>query len=49
MIRLHIGSGLPRVLLPKARLHETWPNIFVSVVEAPFAALLEMLAHRAST
>lgn len=46
--RLHVGSGLPRVLLPKtiARLQETWPGIFVSVVEAPFAALLEMLANR---
>lgn len=46
--RLHIGSGLPRVLLPKAivRLHQTWPDIFVSVLEAPFATLLEMLANR---
>jgi DNA-binding transcriptional LysR family regulator len=46
--RLHVGSGLPRVLLPNAiaRLQETWPNIFVSVEEAPFAALLDMLANR---
>lgn len=46
--RLHVGSGLPRVLLPKTivRLQEAWPGIFVSVVEAPFASLLEMLANR---
>lgn len=46
--RLHIGSGLPRVLLPNAiaRLQDAWPGIFVSVVEAPFATLLEMLANR---
>lgn len=46
--RLHIGSGLPRVLLPKtiARLQDSWPGVFVSVVEAPFATLLEMLANR---
>jgi DNA-binding transcriptional LysR family regulator len=45
---LHIGSGLPRVLLPStiARLQDKRPGIFVSVVEAPFASLLEMLAHR---
>jgi DNA-binding transcriptional LysR family regulator len=46
--RLHIGSGLPRVLLPStiARLQDERPGIFVSVVEAPFAVLLDMLAHR---
>lgn len=46
--RLHVGSGLPRVLLPStiARLQKTWPGIFVSVVEAPFTALLEMLENR---
>lgn len=46
--RVHIGSGLPRVLLPStiARLQNERPGIFVSVVEAPFAALLDMLAHR---
>ncbi|MCP2138515.1 DNA-binding transcriptional LysR family regulator [Rhizobium sp. SLBN-94] len=46
--RLHVGSGLPRVLLPRtiARLQETWPGIFVSVTEAPFAALLKMLETR---
>ncbi len=46
--RLHIGSGLPRVLFPKSivRLHATWPDIFVSVVEAPFGTLLEMMANR---
>lgn len=46
--RLHVGSGLPRVLLPNtiARLQEARPGVFVSVVEAPFATLLEMLANR---
>lgn len=46
--RLHIGSGLPRVLFPKSivRLHEAWPDIFVSVVEAPFSTLLEMMGNR---
>jgi DNA-binding transcriptional LysR family regulator len=46
--RLHVGSGIPRVLLPKtiARLQESWPGIFVSVTEAPFAVLLEMLKTR---
>jgi DNA-binding transcriptional LysR family regulator len=46
--RLQVGSGLPRVLLPNAiaRLREARPGVFVSVVEAPFAMLLEMLANR---
>ena len=46
--RLHVGTGLPRVLLPKAiaRLHEQRPGVFVSVVEAPLPQLLEMLARR---
>ncbi|BDB27836.1 LysR family transcriptional regulator [Cupriavidus sp. P-10] len=46
--RLNVGSGLPRVLLPKAiaRLQESRPGIFVSVVEAPFAALIDMLGNR---
>lgn len=46
--RLHVGTGLPRVLLPKAiaRLQEARPRIFVSVVEAPLPQLLEMLAKR---
>jgi len=46
--RLHIGSGLPRVLFPRSivRLHESRPDIFVSVLEAPFASLLEMMANR---
>ncbi len=45
---LNVGSGLPRVLLPKtiARLQESRPGIFVSVVEAPFAALIDMLGNR---
>jgi DNA-binding transcriptional LysR family regulator len=47
--RLNLGSGLPRVLLPSAiaRMQDAWPGVFVSVVEAPFATLLEMLANRA--
>jgi DNA-binding transcriptional LysR family regulator len=46
--RVHIGSGLPRVLLPNTivRLQNERPGIFVSVVEAPFSALLDMLAHK---
>ncbi len=46
--RLHIGSGMPRVLLPDTivRLHQAWPDIFVDVVEAPFAKLLDMLGNR---
>lgn len=46
--RVHVGSGLPRVLLPNAiaRLHQARPGIFVSVVEAPFVTLLDMLANR---
>jgi len=46
--RLHVGTGLPRVLWPRAiaRLHESRPGIFVSVSEAPLPQLLEMLAKR---
>ncbi|WP_137894493.1 LysR substrate-binding domain-containing protein [Ramlibacter sp. 2FC] len=46
--RLHVGTGLPRVLLPKAiaRLQQDRPGVFVSVVEAPLPQLLEMLARR---
>ncbi|TAL93178.1 MAG: LysR family transcriptional regulator [Paraburkholderia sp.] len=46
--RLCVGSGLPRVLLPNAiaRFQEARPGVFVSVVEAPFATLLDMLANR---
>lgn len=46
--RLNVGTGLPRVLLPKAiaRLHEDRPNVFVSIVEAPLPNLLQMLARR---
>jgi len=46
--RLHVGTGLPRVLLPRAvaRLHEARPGIFVAVSEAPLPKLLEMLARR---
>lgn len=46
--RLHIGTGLPRVLLPRAivRLQEGCPGIFVSVTEAPLPALLERLERR---
>jgi DNA-binding transcriptional LysR family regulator len=46
--RLHIGTGLPRVLLPMAieRLHQDRPNVFVSVVEAPLPELLDKLAKR---
>lgn len=46
--RLHVGTGLPRVLLPRAiaRLHESRPGIFVSVSEAPLPQLLDMLAKR---
>jgi DNA-binding transcriptional LysR family regulator len=46
--RLNVGTGLPRVLLPKAiaRLHEKRPNVFVSIVEAPLPTLLQMLTRR---
>lgn len=46
--RLHVGTGLPRVLLPRAiaRLQEASPGIFVSVAEAPLGTLLERLARR---
>ncbi|MFL9942316.1 LysR family transcriptional regulator [Paraburkholderia graminis] len=46
--RLHVGTGVPRVLLPEAiaNLQATRPGIFVSVVEAPFTTLLEMLANQ---
>jgi DNA-binding transcriptional LysR family regulator len=46
--RLHVGTGLPRVLLPKAiaRLHQDWPGVFVSVIEAPQPELLERLFKR---
>jgi DNA-binding transcriptional LysR family regulator len=46
--RVHIGSGLPRVLLPNTivRLQNERPGIFISVVEAPFSALLDMLAEK---
>lgn len=46
--RLHVGTGLPRVLLPKAiaRLQDGRPGVFVTAVEAPLPQLLEMLARR---
>lgn len=46
--RLQVGTGLPRVLLPRAiaRLQEDRPGIFVSVAEAPLPTLLERLAKR---
>ncbi len=46
--RLHVGTGLPRVLLPKAiaRLQHGKPGIFVSVIEAPLPDLLQRLAKR---
>ena len=46
--RLNVGTGLPRVLLPKAiaRLHKDRPKVFVSIVEAPLPNLLQMLARR---
>lgn len=46
--RLHLGTGLPRVLLPNAiaRLQQSRPGIFVSVVEAPQPDLLERLSAR---
>ena len=46
--RLHVGTGMPRVLLPKAvaRLQQERPGIFVSVLEASMPDLLERLAKR---
>jgi DNA-binding transcriptional LysR family regulator len=46
--RLNVGTGLPRVLLPRsiARLHEDRPGVFVSIVEAPLPNLLQMLSRR---
>ena len=46
--RVHVGTGIPRVLLPKAiaRLQQERPGIFVSVFEAPLPDLLERLAKR---
>jgi DNA-binding transcriptional LysR family regulator len=46
--RVHVGTGMPRVLLPRAiaRLQEGRPGVFVSVVEAPLPELLEKLAKR---
>jgi DNA-binding transcriptional LysR family regulator len=46
--RLHVGTGLPRVLLPKAiaRLQDGFPEIFVTVLEAPMPTLLDQLAKR---
>ncbi|HSI47108.1 MAG TPA: LysR substrate-binding domain-containing protein [Ideonella sp.] len=46
--RLRVGTGLPRVLLPRAiaRLQQKQPGIFVSVVEASLSELLEQLARR---
>lgn len=46
--RLHVGTGMPRVLLPKAiaRLHQERPGIFISVLEASMPDLLERLAKR---
>jgi DNA-binding transcriptional LysR family regulator len=46
--RLHVGTGLPRVLVPRAiaRMQHDRPGIFVSVVEAPFADLVAMLIRR---
>lgn len=46
--RIHVGTGLPRVLLPRtiARLQQARPGIFVSVTEDSLSALLEQLARR---
>jgi len=46
--RIHVGTGLPRVLLPMAiaRLQQKRPGVFVSVVEAPLPELLERLGRR---
>lgn len=46
--RLRVGTGLPRVLLPKAiaRLQQDQSGIFVSVVEASLPNLLDQLAKR---
>ena len=45
--RLHVGTGLPRILLPGAisRLHQARPDVFVSVTEAAQPQLLGMLAR----
>lgn len=46
--RLHVGTGLPRVLLPRAiaRLQQEKPGIFVSVIEASLPELLDRLSKR---
>lgn len=46
--RLNVGTGLPRVLLPKAiaRLQEHSPDVFVTVLEAPMPTLLDRLGNR---
>ncbi len=46
--RLKIGTGLPRVLLPRAigLLQLQRPGVHVSVIEAPQPDLLDRLAHR---
>jgi len=46
--RLHVGTGLPRVLLPKAiaRLQQASPDVFISVTEAPPLELIDRLASR---
>jgi DNA-binding transcriptional LysR family regulator len=48
MGRLHVGTGLPRVLLPNtiARLQQSHVGYFVSVTESPLPELLDLLAHR---
>jgi DNA-binding transcriptional LysR family regulator len=45
--RLHVGTGLPRVLLPGAisRLLGGRPDVFVVVTEAPQPQLLEMMCR----
>lgn len=45
--QLRIGSGLPRILIPEciADLHKINPDIFVSVEEAPFTQLIELLEN----
>jgi DNA-binding transcriptional LysR family regulator len=46
--RLNVGTGQPRVLLPRAiaRLHRDRPGVFVSIVEGPMPELLQKLARR---
>lgn len=46
--RLHVGTTLPPVLLPRAiaRLQEKMPGVYVAVLESPLAELLERLAKR---